>query len=293
MPAGSFTMGSPASEKERSSDEGPQHRVTFATAVRGRQVRGDVRRMGRLRCGRRLQRLPARDQGWGRGKRPVINVTLGRCQGLCGVAVAQDRQDLSPAERGGAGIRDARRHDDAVLVGLDDLDQPGQLQWELHLWRRVEGRVSAEDDAGRFVPANPWGLYQVHGNVWEWTEDCWNGSYSGAPTVGHAWHRSSAPSRRPWASSAYVRAAVRIAQSSVRSNASYFASPERLHLERTNDEAAAARRSGAGEFEIIMVDGGDTAWSRADPLRSTPMRKLAREREQSWLRLGARAAPRR
>jgi len=34
--------------------------------------------------------------------------------------------------------------------------------------------------------ANPWGLYNVHGNVWEWTEDCWNGTYYGAPTDGSA-----------------------------------------------------------------------------------------------------------
>ena len=34
---------------------------------------------------------------------------------------------------------------------------------------------------------NPFGLYTVHGNVWEWVEDCWSENYSGAPTDGSAW----------------------------------------------------------------------------------------------------------
>jgi formylglycine-generating enzyme required for sulfatase activity len=35
--------------------------------------------------------------------------------------------------------------------------------------------------------ANPFGLYNVHGNVWEWTEDCFHDNYSGAPSDGSAW----------------------------------------------------------------------------------------------------------
>ena len=40
--------------------------------------------------------------------------------------------------------------------------------------------------AGSFPP-NDFGLHDIHGNVWEWVEDCWNGSYDGAPRDGSAW----------------------------------------------------------------------------------------------------------
>ena len=59
----------------------------------------------------------------------------------------------------------------------DDLPTPtGQL-------RQNVGKTT---EVGSYPP-NPWGLYDMNGNVWEWVEDCWNESYKGAPSDGSAW----------------------------------------------------------------------------------------------------------
>jgi len=78
VPGGSFVMGSPATEKGRTNDEGPQRRVRIRTFAMGRYEVTFAEWDACVAAGRCSHR--PKDGGWGRGPRPVINVSWNDAQ---------------------------------------------------------------------------------------------------------------------------------------------------------------------------------------------------------------------
>jgi len=181
VPAGSFLMGSPASEPGRYHDEGPQHTVTFAKpfAVARFAVTFDEWDAGVADGGCNGYR-PS-DAGWGRGNRPVIFVDWDDARAYVDWLVKKTGKTyrlLSEAEyeyAARAGTTTA--YPWGAVIGENNANCIG-------CGSRWDSKQPAQ--VGSFAP-NSFGLYDMAGNVLEWTEDCYHDSYNGAPTDGSAW----------------------------------------------------------------------------------------------------------
>ncbi|MCB1734164.1 MAG: formylglycine-generating enzyme family protein [Gammaproteobacteria bacterium] len=201
IPQGRFMMGSPDDEPGRFNQEGPRHEVTLArgfwlfdtpvTQALWHMVMGEAR---------------SRFRG---DQRPVEQVTW---------------------EQANAFLERINER----IPGLD-LVLPTEAQWERAcragsngpLYRVLPSEAVSADElawcsanSGREThdvkqkSPNAWGLYDMLGNVWEWTEDHWHGHYRGAPEDGKAWYTGPGGSRvvrgGSWLASArFVSCAVR------------------------------------------------------------------------------------
>ena len=115
------------------------------------------------------------DEGWGRGRRPVINVNWEDAKFFIAWLSVQTGQSyclLSEAES-----EYACRAGTTTRYWWGDEITPENANYG-----RNVGRTS---EVGSY-PANLFGLYDMHGNVWEWVEDFWHRSYAGVPDDGSA-----------------------------------------------------------------------------------------------------------
>ena len=181
IPAGAFTMGSPDGETGRSSDEGPQRRVSVAAFAAGKYeiTRGQwaafVSATGRAdgSCSWRSPGFAQQDN------HPVVCVSHEDAQAYAGwlsQRTGRTYRLLSEAEweyaarggdRAGAYWWGASASHEYANYGADTCCSglaSGRDQW-----------VNTSP-AGSF-PANPFGLHDMHGNVWEWVEECYRATY--------------------------------------------------------------------------------------------------------------------
>ena len=150
VPAGSVLMGSPDAEEGRDEDEGPLHRVTFAApfAVGIYEVTFDEWNACVAGGGCGDHRLD--DEGWGRGRRPVIDVSWHDAL-ACRVAVRVDGAGLPAVERIRVGVCGTGGHGNAVPHRRDDFDGSGELRRELRLRQRSQGGGPGTDVVGGFI----------------------------------------------------------------------------------------------------------------------------------------------
>jgi formylglycine-generating enzyme required for sulfatase activity len=187
VPAGSFTMGSPSSEPERGDDEA-QVRVTIAKPFAVGQFTVTFDEWDQCVAEGGCDGYRPNDNGWGRGRRPAINVSWDDAQkyvAWLSRKTGKTYRLLSEAER-----EYVTRAGTTTPFWWGSSITPSQADYNGSA-EPYKGGGSKGEYRKKTMPVdsfspNPWGLYNVHGNVWEWAQDCWNDSNSGNPGDGSA-----------------------------------------------------------------------------------------------------------
>jgi formylglycine-generating enzyme required for sulfatase activity len=179
LPAGEFMMGSSADDTDHYDNEGPLHRVTIAQPLAVSKFEVTFDEWDACAALGACARVP--DSNMGRGTRPVVNVNWEHAQqyvAWLAKMTGRPYRLISEAEweyAARAGTTTAYSWGDELGKNNANCNGCGS-EWD--------GRQTAP--VGSFAP-NPFGLYDMHGNVWEWVEDCLHADYEGAPTDGSPW----------------------------------------------------------------------------------------------------------
>nr|VFJ65367.1 MAG: Formylglycine-generating enzyme, required for sulfatase activity, contains SUMF1/FGE domain [Candidatus Kentron sp. FW] len=174
---GCFQMGSPDSEAERGSDE-RRHRVCVEGFALGKTevTFAEYDRFARA-TGRRLPR----DRGWGRGKRPVIYVSwrdaTAYAEWLSGQTGKEYRLPTEAEWEYAARAGTTTPFSTGSCISTSQANYYGNVDYANC---GAKGVYRGKTVPAGSLPANPWGLHEIHGNVWEWTCSLYKRNYDGS-----------------------------------------------------------------------------------------------------------------
>lgn len=192
IPAGQFTMGATPGEQGAEDDEGPPHVVTIAKPFALGKYEVTYDEWEACVADKACERTP--DEGWGRGKRPVLYVNYDQAVGYTKWLSAKtgkvyrlpSEAEWEYAARAGS---DQPRYWGADAARTCDFangyDEAANAKYRFG-WKPFPCNDRSVETAlvGSYVP-NAFGLQDTLGNVWEWVADCY-APYAGAPTDGSA-----------------------------------------------------------------------------------------------------------
>lgn len=175
IPAGAFLMGSPEDEVERELEEGPRHEVTISKAFAFGRYAVTFEEYVHF-CEVTGRRKPFHEE-WGRGRRPVIDVNYNDasayCKWLGEVTGAHCRLPTEAMWEYACRAGTTTPFSFGRTIATDQVNVNGSYPYD----GGIKGEFRKQTVTVGSLQRNEWGLYEMHGNVWEWVAD-WLGEYS-------------------------------------------------------------------------------------------------------------------
>lgn len=194
IPSGRFMMGCSDGDSECSEYEKPQHEVLVAAF---KLSKTEVTFDEYDPFAKATKRELPKDEGWGRGNRPVINVTWDDAVAYTKWLSEQTGQKFRlPSEveweyAARAGSVTKYSWGNSIECSQARYDSGENSSCEQ---KNQNGKLLGTAPVASFA-ANSFGLHDMHGNVYEWVQDCWNSSYENSPKTSVVWQRGDCEKR--------------------------------------------------------------------------------------------------